>query len=84
MINSKIIFSITVLLITPFVVENSFAQISSGGFGNSPFERDFGDIKFLDAYFGTLNQKIEVEPGDSNAPFTVVFANVGTQDITGN
>lgn len=83
MINSKIIFSITVLLITPFVVENSFAQISSGGFGNSPFERDFGDVKFLDAYFGTLNQKIEVEPGDSNAPFTVVFANVGTQDITG-
>jgi len=83
MINSKIIFSITVLLVTPFVVENSFAQISSGGFGNSPFERDFGDVKFLDAYFGTLNQKIEVEPGDSNTPFTVVFANVGTQDITG-
>ncbi|MDH3618875.1 MAG: hypothetical protein OEM89_09160 [Nitrosopumilus sp.] len=81
--NSKIIFSITVLLVTPFVVENSFAQISSGGFGNSPFERDFGDVKFLDAYFGTLNQKIEVEPGDSNTPFTVVFANVGTQDITG-
>jgi hypothetical protein len=75
MINSKIIFSITVLLMTPFVVENSFAQISSGGFGK--------DVKFLDAYFGTLNQKIEVEPGDSNAPFTVVFANVGTQDITG-
>jgi len=83
MINSKIIFSITVLLMIPFVVENSFAQINSGGFGNSPFERDFGDVKFLDAYFGTLNQKIEVEPGDSNAPFTVVFANVGTQDITG-
>jgi hypothetical protein len=83
MINSKIIFLITVMLITPFVVENSFAQISSGGFGNSPFERDFGDVKFLDAYFGTLNQKIEVEPGDSNTPFTVVFANVGTQDITG-
>lgn len=83
MINSKIIFSITILLVTPFVVENSFAQISSGGFGNSPFERDFGDVKFLDAYFGTLNQKIEVEPGDSNTPFTVVFANVGTQDITG-
>jgi len=83
MINSKIIFSITVLLLTPFVVENSFAQISSGGFGNSPFERDFGDVKFLDAYFGTLNQKIEVEPGDANVPFTVVLANVGTQDITG-
>ena len=83
MINSKILFSLTMLLLTPLVIDNSFAQISSGGFGNSPFERDFGDVKFLDAYFGTLNQKIEVEPGDSNTPFTVVFANVGTQDITG-
>ena len=83
MIDSKIFLSVTVLLLTPFVIENSFAQISSGGFGNSPFERDFGDVKFLDAYFGTLNNKIEVEPGDSNVPFTVVLANVGTQDITG-
>jgi hypothetical protein len=83
MINSKIMFSITVLLLTPLIIDNSFAQISSGGFGNSPFERDFGDVKFLDAYFGTLNQKIEIEPGDSNIPFTVVFANVGSQDITG-
>ena len=77
------LFSILVLLITPIVIDNSFAQISSGGFGNSPFERDFHDVKFLDAYFGTNDQKIEVEPGDSNVPFTVVFANVGTQDITG-
>lgn len=83
MINSKILFSMTVLLMTPFVIDNSFAQISSGGFGNSPFERDFGDVKFLDAYFGTLNQKIEIEPGDAFLPFTVVFANVGSQDITG-
>jgi hypothetical protein len=83
MINSKILFSITMLLFIPFIIDNSFAQISSGGFGNSPFERDFSDVKFLDAYFGTIDQKIEVGPGDSNVPFTVVFANVGTQDITG-
>jgi hypothetical protein len=83
MINSKIVFSFAVLLFTPFVINDSFAQISSGGFGNSPFERDFGDVKFLDAYFGTIEQKIEIEPGDSNVPFTVIFANVGTQDITG-
>ena len=83
MINSKLIFSFAILLLTPFLIDNSFAQISSGGFGNSPFERDFADVRFLDAYFGTLNQKIEVEPGDSNVPFTVVLANVGTQDITG-
>ena len=49
----------------------------------SAFDRDFGDVKFLDAYFGTLGQKIEVDAGDSNVPFTVVMANVGTQDITG-
>ncbi len=83
MINSKIMFSFVVLLLTPFVIDHSFAQISSGGFGNSPFERDFGDVKFLDAYFGTIDQKVEIEAGDANVPFTVVFANVGSQDITG-
>jgi hypothetical protein len=67
----------------PFAIDNSFAQISSGGFGQSPFEREFQDVKFLDAYFGTIDEKIEAEPGDDNVPFTVVFANVGTQDITG-
>ena len=83
MIDSKILFSFAVLLLTPFVINDSFAQISSGGFGNSPFERDFGDVKYLDAYFGTIDEKFEVSPGDKNTPFTVVFANVGTQDITG-
>ncbi len=53
------------------------------GFGNSPFERDFGDIKYLDSYFGTFDSKVEVAPGDRNVPFTVVLANVGTHDITG-
>lgn len=63
---------------------NAHAQRpSSDGFTNSPFERSYGDVKFLDAYFGTLDEKIEVEAGDSNVPFTVIFANVGTQDITG-
>lgn len=76
-------FLFTVIFFTPFAIPDTFAQYYSGGFGDSPFERDFGDVKFLDAYFGTLNEKIEVEPGDSNVPFTVVFANVGTQDITG-
>ena len=40
-------------------------------------------IKFLDAYFGTDTEKIEVAPGDKNVPFTVIMSNVGTQDITG-
>ena len=81
--NFKLMLSLFVLLLTPLMFNDTFAQITSGGFGQSPFERDFGDVKFLDAYFGTLNNKIEVETGDSNVPFTVVFANVGTQDITG-
>lgn len=83
MINYKILFSLTILFLIPLVTDNSFAQIKSGGFGDSPFEREFGDVKFLDAYFGTVGKKIEVDPGDENVPFTVTFANVGTQDITG-
>jgi hypothetical protein len=81
--NSKILFLLSILLLTPLLVNNSFAQIKYGGFGDSPFERDFGDVKFLDAYFGKINEKLEVNPGDNNVPFTVVMANVGTQDITG-
>lgn len=81
--NSKIIFSLFLIGFLPLIFDNSYAQITSGGFGQSPFERDFGDVKFLDAYFGTIDEKIEIEPGDGNVPFTVVFANVGTQDITG-
>lgn len=82
MMNFKILL-LFVIGLMPIVFDNSYAQITSGGFGQSPFERDFGDVKFLDAYFGTINKKIEVEAGDSNVPFTIVFANVGTQDITG-
>src|SRR5690349_9147633 len=51
--------------------------------GVSTFEHGFTDIKFLDAYFGTSSGKIEVQPGDKNLPFTLVFSNVGTEDIAG-
>ena len=81
--NLKFILLVFSFILAPLIFEDSFAQITSGGFGNSPFERDFGDVKLLDAYFGTLDDKIEIEAGDGNVPFTVVFANVGTQDITG-
>ena len=83
MIGMKFMPLLAALVLFPVVTNDSSAQIVSGGFGDSPFERDFGDVKFLDAYFGTFGSKIEVEPGDANVPFTVVFANVGTQDITG-
>ena len=76
-------FSLVVLaffMLTPLFIYDVSAQV---GAGESPFERKFGDVKFLDAYFGTADKKLEVEPGDKNIPFTVVIANVGTQDITG-
>lgn len=75
-----ILLIIGILIAGPILYENAFAQVSSG---DSPFERKFGDVKFLDAYFGLPNQKLEVNPGDHNVPFTIVIANVGTQDITG-
>jgi hypothetical protein len=68
------------LLIISLIISNAYAQV---GTGDSPFERKFGEVKFLDAYFGTIDEKLEVNPGDKNVPFTVVFANVGTQDISG-
>lgn len=78
--NTKLLFLLPLIAIGLF--SNAYAQISSGGFGDSPFERKFGEVKFLDAYFGTLNDKLEVNPGDKNMPFTVVFGNIGTQDIS--
>ena len=51
--------------------------------GNSAYTHGFSDVKLLDAYFGYPNQKIEVQPGDKNVPFTMEFANVGDEDITG-
>ena len=83
MMNFKILLPLFLIGFVPIMFDSSYAQITSGGFGQSPFERDLGDVKFLDAYFGTIDQKIEVEAGDGNVPFTVVLANVGTQDITG-
>jgi len=81
--NHKLLLPLFVIGLVPFIFDNSYAQITSGGFGNSPFERDFGDVKFLDAYFGISDEKFEVDSGTKNVPFTVIMANVGTQDITG-
>ena len=86
--NSKFLLILFLIGFLPLLFTDSYADwkdgpIESGNFGDSAFERDFGDVKLLDAYFGTLDDKIEVETGDSNVPFTIEFANVGTQDITG-
>ena len=86
--NMKLFAILFLIGFFPLLVSSSYADwkdgpIQSGNFGDSAFERDFGDVKLLDAYFGTLDNKIEVESGDDNVPFTIEFANVGTQDITG-
>jgi hypothetical protein len=69
---------LALILLSQISVLSAFAQSA-----DSPFERGFGDVKFLDAYFGTEDEKMEIEPGDKNVPFTVALANVGTQDISG-
>ena len=72
---------LAMLLTVALPISDVGAQMQ--GFGDSPFEREFGDVKFLDAYFGSATEKIEAGAGDKNVPFTVILANVGTQDITG-
>ena len=74
---------IAVVLMTPFIIDDTFAQIVAGPSNDSSFERDFGDIKYIDAYFGTPEKKIQVDGGDHNVPFTVVLVNIGSSDITG-
>ncbi len=76
MMTSKLFVLIAALFLVPLLID-AYAQTSTSG---SPFEREFVDIKFLDAYFGTEDEKIEVDHGDKNVPFTVVMANVGSHD----
>ena len=81
-----------VILFTIFLISTSLTPLSFGydGARLGPADVPQGvlregvlSIKFLDAYFGTDSEKIEVAPGDKNVPFTVIMSNVGTQDITG-
>ena len=78
-----------VIVFLGFLMVTSLTPLSFGerlGPADAPLGvlRDFViSVKFLDAYFGTEGNKIEVAPGDKNVPFTVVMSNVGTQDITG-
>src|SRR5579863_9703025 len=76
---------LTAILLMGYLVIPSYAQSAPEQAlpGASPFGHQFTDVKLLDAYFGYQNQKIEVQPGDQNVPFTMIFSNVGTEDITG-
>ena len=81
-----------IILFSMFLIVTSLTPLSSGYDGSrlGPADVPQGvlregviSVKFLDAYFGTADEKIEVAPGDKNVPFTVIMSNVGTQDITG-
>lgn len=77
---TKLPFLLGIFLLSQLFVINAQGQFTES---NSPFNRQFGDIKFLNAYLGNYQEKMEVNPGDMNVPFTVVFSAVGSQDITG-
>ena len=73
---------IAVLVISP-LVPIALGATGTHGIADGVLRDTIVSIKFLDAYFGTSEGKIEVAPGDKNVPFTISMANVGTQDITG-
>ena len=81
MIYKTIILAI-LLVLGQIMIPNVSAQEKTIP-GESPFQHEFVDVKLLDAYFGIAGQKIEVEPGDQNIPFTVVLSNAGSVDISG-
>ena len=74
------ILALMVLVSSVLGIQTTMAQLPTG---ESPFERTYTGIKLLDAYFGTTEEKMEIEPGDFNVPFTIVLANVGNSDIVG-
>jgi hypothetical protein len=79
----KTILLATIILVGQLVIPGYAVSPEQIAPGESPFEHGFTDVKFLNAYFGYPNQKIEVQPGDQNVPFTILFSNVGTEDIAG-
>ena len=77
-------FSFIVLAIfAGILISNAYAEAGQQGAPVGVIRDQITSIKFLDAYFGTSDEKIEAAPGDTNMPFTVIMANVGTQDLTG-
>ena len=75
---------IIILVISPIVpIALGIPGPGTYGIADGVLRDSVVSIKFLDAYFGTSSEKIEVAPGDKNVPFTITMANVGTQDITG-
>ena len=80
----KIIILFSMFLILTSLTPMSFAErLGPADVPQGVLRDNVISVKFLDAYFGTEGDKIEVAPGDKNVPFTVIMSNVGTQDITG-
>jgi len=76
-----------IIIFSMFLIVTSLTPLSFGegtiGIPQGVLRDNVISVKFLDAYFGTEGNKLEVAPGDKNVPFTVIMSNVGTQDITG-
>ena len=81
---------ISKIIVMLFVITTvGVTTVSNDVFGQTfrldetPNDRDYIGTEFLDAYFGMMGEKIEVNPGDQNVPLTVIFTNVGSTDIIG-
>jgi hypothetical protein len=81
--NYKVILLASILLVGQLVIPSYAQSAELPPPGANAFEHGYTDVKFLNAYFGYPNQKIEVQPGDQNVPLTILFSNVGTDDIAG-
>ena len=80
--NSKLVL-IGLVVFGGLIFSDAYGAAGQQGAPVGVIREQITSIKFLDAYFGTEDEKIEVGPGDTNMPFTVILANVGTQDLTG-
>jgi len=75
-------FALLLVLVCSIPVFHAYGQLADKPPQGVMREGIIG-VKFLDAYFGTSTEKMEVGPGDKNIPFTVQFANISTADIVG-
>ena len=71
----------SIILLTGIFVSTAYGEII--GPPEGVLRDTISGVKFLDAYFGDSSEKIEVGPGDKNVPLTLVFANIGNNDIVG-
>ena len=66
-----ILFSMTLILTSLTPLSFGDARLGPADVPQGVLREGVLSIKFLDAYFGTDTEKIEVAPGDKNVPFTM-------------